>query len=198
VRTATRVLAIEHDLVRLSDGVLRSHTILWGAGVRASPLATRLGAVDRGGRVLVEPDLTLPGHPEVHVIGDMAATAGDPLPGIAPVAIQQGHYVGRAIRQAALGRPAPRPFRYRDKGAMATIGRKAAVAVVGRLRLRGVVAWVAWLLIHIMYLVGFKNRLAVLMGWWYSYVTWRRGARLITGDRMKAGPPEERTGWDGE
>lgn len=195
VRTATRVLAIEHDRVRLSDGELRSKTILWGAGVRASPLAARLGAVDRGGRVLVEPDLTLPGHPEVHVIGDMAAVAkGGPLPGIAPVAIQQGRYAGRAIREAALGRPVVGPFRYRDKGAMATIGRKAAVAVVGRLRLRGLVAWVAWLLIHIMYLVGFKNRLAVLMGWWYSYVTWRRGARLITGDRMKAGPPEESRG----
>jgi NADH dehydrogenase len=166
-----------------------SRTVVWAAGVTASRLATRLAELtgaesDRAGRVTVEPDLTLPGHPEVFALGDMVrvrAPGGDAvlLPGVAPVAIQQGRYAANAIRARLRSREPP-PFRYRDKGNLATIGRGAAVAEIKGLRLSGLVAWVTWLVVHLWYLVGFQNRLLVLIRWSISFVTHGRGARLIT------------------
>ena len=167
-----------------------THTVIWAAGVTASPLASLLADasesdVDRAGRVAVEPDLTLPGHPDVIAVGDMTRVrnartgAVEVLPGLAPVAMQQGRYAGRLIRDRLQGR-STRPFRYRDKGNLATIGRARAVADLHGLRVSGFLAWVLWLLIHIYYLIGFENRLIVLVRWTYSFVTGGRGARLIT------------------
>jgi len=164
-------------------------TVLWAAGVQASPLGEalreRAGAqLDRSGRVVVEPDMTIAGHPEVFVIGDLALYThqdGKPLPGVAPVAMQQGRYAAQVIVSRLKGLSLE-PFRYRDKGNMATIGRAAAVADVFGFRFSGWFAWMAWLLIHLMYLVEFDNRLLVLIQWMYNYFTKNRGARLITGD----------------
>jgi NADH dehydrogenase len=184
VRTNAIVTRVTADAVWLGGEQVRARTVLWAAGVAAAPLARTLGAsLDRSGRVLVEPDLSVPGHPEVFAIGDLCAflhQTGAPLPGVAPVAIQQGRAVADNVQRRLRGQPT-RPFRYRDKGSMATIGRAAAVAVVGRFRLSGLVAWLAWLLVHIMFLIGFRNRLLVLFEWAWAYVTWHRGARLITG-----------------
>ena len=168
--------------------VIEARTILWAAGVAASPLAAVLAAAtgattDRAGRIAVGEDLTLPGHPEIFVIGDMAALAdgkGRPLPGVAPVAMQQGRYVARAIAGRLAGREAQEPFRYRDRGSMATIGRGRAIADLGFLRLAGYPAWLAWLFIHLMYLVQFGNRVLILVQWAWNYLTWNRSARLIT------------------
>ncbi|MBI5836279.1 MAG: NAD(P)/FAD-dependent oxidoreductase [Candidatus Eisenbacteria bacterium] len=166
-------------------GVLRARTVLWAAGVAASPLARSLGApLDRSGRVMVEQDLSVPGHPEVFVAGDLACFAHpgeSPLPGLAPVALQQG---GVAAENAWLrlgGRPT-RAFRYVDRGTMATIGRRAAVAVIGRVKLAGLAAWLAWVLLHIVMLIGFRNRILVMIEWAWAYATFQRGARLITGE----------------
>jgi NADH dehydrogenase len=170
---------------------LPARTVVWAAGVRASELAAKLAApsgtpTDRGGRVEVGPDLTLPGHPEVLAIGDMVtvrATPGGPaapLPGLAPVAMQQGRYAGRHVRARLRGR-APGPFRYRDKGNLATIGRSRAVADVKGIRVAGFPAWVLWLGVHLFYLIGFQNRLLVLLRWTISFLTRGRGARLIVG-----------------
>jgi NADH dehydrogenase len=166
-----------------------ARTVIWAAGVNASALARRLGELtgaelDRAGRVAVEPDLTLPGHPEVIALGDMVRvrdTNGEPvvLPGVAPVAMQEGRYAAKLVRARLAGRDAG-PFRYRDKGNLATIGRAAAVADLHVLRLWGFPAWAAWLLIHIYYLIGFQNRLLVLIRWCSSFITRGRGARLIT------------------
>ena len=139
--------------------------------------------LDRSGRVPVEPDLSIPGHPEAFVIGDMSVCrdkTGAPLPGLAPVAIQQGRHAADNVLRHLAGRPT-RAFRYRDRGSMATIGRAAAVAVVGRVQLSGLVAWLAWLFVHIMFLIGFRNRFLVVFEWAWAYLTWQRGARLITG-----------------
>jgi NADH dehydrogenase len=165
-------------------------TVLWAAGVQASKLgkvlAERAAApLDRSGRLIVEPDLTLPGHPEIFVIGDLANFShqtGQPLPGVAPVAMSQGRYVARAI-QARLRRRTLPPFHYFDKGSLATIGRNKAVAQFGRLHISGFVAWFVWLFVHLMYVVEFGNRLLVLLKWVYSYITHNRGARLITGGK---------------
>ena len=182
---------IEPDRVTIRrDGrseTISARTVLWAAGVQASPLgkavAVATGAeLDRQGRVIVEPDLSVPGHPEIFVLGDLAHARqpdGRPLPGVAPVAMQQGAYVVRLIKGRLRGQPTP-PFRYRDRGSMAVIGRSAAVAEIGRLRLHGFVAWLAWLFIHLMYLVEFENRLLVLLQWGWNYCTWNRSARLIT------------------
>jgi NADH dehydrogenase len=170
---------------------ISARNVVWAAGVTASPLAGMLadaaGApTDRSGRLSVEPDLSLPGHPEVCAIGDMVRVAqaegGEPvtLPGVAPVAMQQGHYTGRKIAKQLAGRPAPAPFHYRDKGTLATIGRARAVADVRGLRFSGRLAWLTWLLVHIFYLIGFQNRLVVMLRWSYSYVTRGRASRLIT------------------
>jgi len=162
--------------------------VLWAAGVQASPLgrvlAERVGAkLDRAGRVIVEPDLTIAGHPEILVIGDLASfshQAGKPLPGVAPVAMQQGRYTAQLVRGRLAGNSLE-PFHYWDKGSLATIGRAAAVADFGRIHIYGYFAWLTWLFVHLMYLVGFDNRLLVFIKWAYNYFTRNRGARLITG-----------------
>jgi NADH dehydrogenase len=161
--------------------------ILWGAGVAASPLGARLAeltgaTVDRAGRIAVQPDCSLPGHPEIYCLGDMMSLTqeGKPLPGVAQVAIQQGVFAARKIARRAEGRPSDETFRYRDLGSMATIGRAAAVADLGWLHLSGYLAWLAWLFIHLIYLVAFENRVLVLFQWSWNYFTRNRSARLVT------------------
>lgn len=184
VRTRAMVTRVTPDAVWLGGEQIRCRTVLWAAGAAAAPLGNTLGVpLDRVGRVLVEPDLSIPGHPEAFVIGDLCAflhQTGAPLPGLAPVAIQEGRAAAENVLQRLAGRPT-RPFHYRDKGSMATIGRAAAVAVIGRVQLSGLPAWVAWLLVHIISLIGFRNRVLVLLQWGWAYVSWQRGARLITG-----------------
>jgi len=183
LRCATRVTDIDDHGVVTSGERIEARTVLWAAGVSASPVAKSLGArLDRAGRVLVAPDLTLPEHAEVFVIGDLAAIecAGKIVPGVAPAAVQGGRHAARNIMAAMAGRPMA-PFRYRDKGSLATIGRSAAVADFGRLRFSGWFAWLLWWLVHILFLIGFRNRVIVLFGWAWQYVTFQRGARLITG-----------------
>ena len=157
----------------------------------AAPLTRTLGLpLDRAGRALVEADLSLPGHPEAFAIGDMAAFIGEsghPLPGLAPVAIKQGRAVAANLLRRFRGE-STKAFRYRDRGSMATIGRAAAVAVVGRLRLSGLPAWLAWLFVHLFWLIGFTNRVLVLAQWAWSYTTFQRGARLITGVSGRPSP----------
>jgi NADH:ubiquinone reductase (H+-translocating) len=184
VRTGALVTAVSADGVAVGDEAIAARTVLWAAGVVASPLARSLGVpLDRPGRVIVEPDLSIPGHREVFVIGDLASFShqtGQPLPGVAPVAMQQGTFVAAAIAADLDGRPRGR-FVYRDRGNLATIGRAAGVADFGRVRLHGLVAWLAWLVVHISFLIGFENRLLVMLQWAWAYVTYERGARLITG-----------------
>jgi NADH:ubiquinone reductase (H+-translocating) len=191
VRTGARVTGIDATGVTLGHERIPARTIVWAAGVAASPLAASVGAArDRAGRVRVDPTLAVPGHDDVFVIGDLAAVEQDGhlVPGVAPAAIQMGRHVARQIRRALAGQPR-QPFRYRDKGSFATIGRGKAVGeLVGGVKLSGFLAWVAWLAIHIFFLIGFRNRVLVLFQWAYSYVTFRRGARLITG----APPPPAR------
>jgi len=190
------VVDIDADSVTIGspDGeedVIRGRTVVWAAGVEASPLARMLGEqidgeVDRFGRLTVEPDLTLPGHPEVFAIGDMVRvrTADGSvvtLPGLAPVAMQQGRYVAGLIRRRLSG-PSHPPFHYRDKGNLATIGRSKAVAEIGPARIAGFPAWALWLGVHVFYLIGFQNRLLVLLRWTISFFTHGRGARLIGED----------------
>ncbi len=195
VRSETKVTEVLPDRVELNTPAgpmtLRTCTVVWAAGVQASPLARTLAAAtgaetDRAGRILVAPDLSVPGHPEIFVIGDMAnyrhTPDGHPLPGTAPVAMQQGRYVARCIRARLTGGPPPEPFRYRDYGTMATIGRRAAIAQIGRFKLTGFLAWLLWLFVHLMALVEFENRLLVLFQWAWNYVTFNRTARLITGE----------------
>jgi NADH dehydrogenase len=183
VRTGAVVTACMAKDVHIGEERIAAATILWAAGVMASPAAHWLGAAhDRAGRVIVEPDLTLPEHPEVFVIGDTASVAGPdgkPLPGLAPVAKQQGLYVARLIRARLAGRSVAR-FHYRHLGSLATIGRGRAVADFGWIRLSGRLAWLLWGLVHIAFLIGFRNRIVVLMDWLWAYVTFKRGARLIT------------------
>jgi len=185
VRTSAIVTGVEADAVHIGGTRLPAAVILWAAGVAASPLGRKLGVpTDRAGRVFVEPDLTIPGHPEVFVIGDLAALKdqrGNWLPGLAPVAIQEGHAAARAVAADLAGKPR-KPFHYIDKGTLATIGRAAAVGQVKRIHFSGFIAWLAWLFVHIFYLIGFRNRLVVLIQWAWSYFTYERGARLITGD----------------
>ena len=185
VRLGQAVTACDSEGAMVANERIAARTILWAAGVAASPAAGWLDAdKDRAGRVKVEPDLTLPGHPEIFVIGDTALATdaeGRPLPGIAPAAKQAGQYVARVIRARAAGRTAPPPFRYRDLGNLATIGRKAAVADFGWIRLSGRIAWLLWGAVHIFFLIGFRNRLVVMLDWLWSYLTFQRGARLITG-----------------
>jgi NADH dehydrogenase len=177
-----------------SDERLASRTVLWSAGVAASPLGRRIAeacalTTDKAGRVLVQPDLTLPGHPEVFVIGDLAVVTGDdgqPLPGVAQVAIQEGRHAARRIEARLAGRTLP-PFHYNDLGIMATIGRAAAVAVIRGVHLWGYPAWLTWLFIHLTWLVQFESKLLVLVQWGWNYLTRNRSARLITG-----GPGDER------
>ena len=200
VRTSTVVTQVEAGAVYTGNTRLDATVILWAAGVAASPLGKKLGvAVDRAGRVPVLPDLSVPGHPEIFVIGDLATIKdeqGKLLPGVAPTAIQQGKFVGKLLRAeveatAVRGRapdPKSRPrFHYWDKGSLATIGRAAAVAQFGKIHISGFMAWLSWLFIHIFFLIGFRNRLLVFIQWAWSYVTYERGARLITGSTYLPG-----------
>lgn len=200
VRTSATVTDIQTDSVTIrSDGEtepILTHTTLWSAGVQGSPLGSRLADVsgaelDRAGRVVVQPDLTLPGHPEILVIGDLANyphQTGKPLPGVAQVAMQQGAYAARLIR-ARLEEKTIAPFRYRDYGNMATIGRASAVVDLGRFRFDGWIGWIMWLFIHLLYIVQFQSRVLVLIQWGWNYVTRNRAARLITGEHNR--PPTQ-------
>jgi NADH dehydrogenase len=180
VRSA--VTKIDAEGVEIGSERIRAATILWAAGVQASPLGKAAGLnVDRQGRVAVEPDLSVPGHPNVFVAGDQAVfthQTGKPLPGTAPVAMQQGRYLARMIKRELKGLPREK-FHFIDKGQMATIGRSRAIVESGRLKATGFAAWLIWLVVHIYYLTGFKNRLLVVMQWAWSYLSFRRGARLI-------------------
>jgi len=183
VHTGAAVTAIDDRGVMLGDRRIDARTVLWAAGVAASPLGAQLGAErDRAGRVKVDADLSVPGHPEVFVIGDLASVMqdGKPVPGVAPAAKQMGAFVGRAIRARLSGRPLP-PFRYRDYGNLATIGRMAAVVDLRGLRFSGVLAWLFWLVAHVFFLIGFRNRIVVLCEWIWSYFTYQRHARIIIG-----------------
>jgi NADH dehydrogenase len=185
VRTNSAVSEVRAGQVRVGGDLISAEVVLWAAGVSASPLGRALGApVDRAGRVLVEPDLSIPGHREVFVIGDLASMDdknGKPLPGVAPVAMQQGKWVGRQIAADLAGMPRA-AFHYLDKGSLATIGRAAAIAQFGKVHISGLIAWLAWLFIHILFLIGFRNRIVVMFQWLWSYLTYERAARLITGE----------------
>ncbi|HWL14086.1 MAG TPA: NAD(P)/FAD-dependent oxidoreductase [Opitutus sp.] len=202
VRKGVRVQAIREGEVELSDGeIVRAANIIWGAGVSASPLTRQLGVeLDRAGRVKIEPDLSVPGRPEVFALGDMATLVdrnGTLVPGVSPAAIQMGEHTAKLIAQElragrrspakGMGTPQREAFAYWDKGTMATIGRSKAVAQVGRWHFSGYPAWIAWLFVHLVFLVGFRNRLSVFITWVYSYLTYKRGARIITG--AFGGPP---------
>ncbi|MBV9339488.1 MAG: NAD(P)/FAD-dependent oxidoreductase [Acidobacteria bacterium] len=195
VRESAMVTAVEPGAVWIDKESIPAAVILWAAGVSASPLGKELGApIDRAGRVLVKPDLSLPGHPEVFVIGDLAAVKdekGNLLPGVAPVAMQQGRAVAKNIAAALHNQPRP-DFHYVDKGSLATIGRAAAVAQFRKLHVSGYIAWLSWLFVHIFFLIGFRNRLIVLIQWAWSYITYERGARLITGDTWLPGWTDSR------
>ncbi len=199
VRTSSLVTKLEPGAVDINSQRINASVVLWAAGVAASPLGKQLGVqVDRAGRVPVQPDLSLPGHPDVFVIGDLAALNdehGDMLPGVAPVAIQQGEFAAKLIREEvsaqaraqSYSRPA---FHYWDKGSLATIGRNAGVAQFGKWHVSGYLAWLMWLFVHIFFLIGFENRVLVFIQWAWSYITYERGARLITGST-------ELPGWSG-
>jgi NADH dehydrogenase len=171
-------------MVRLGESTLPAENVFWAAGVAASPLGRSLGVeTDRVGRVRVQPDCSIPGHREVFVIGDLAQLLqadGAQVPGVAQGAMQMGRHVSEMIRGDLRGE-SRRPFRYRDKGNLATIGRAAAVADIGGLRLSGLVAWLVWVFVHIAYLIGFRNRVLVMLQWAWAYLTYQRGIRLITG-----------------
>ncbi len=186
VRLMTRVTHVDATGVKLGDLHVAARTVLWAAGVTASPLSKTLGVeLDRAGRVKVAADLSIPGFSTAYVVGDLACVTqadGTTVPGLAPGAIQQGHHAADNIMAAALGNPTE-PFQYRDKGIMATVGRASGIAQAGRLKLWGFLGWCAWLFIHILYLIGFRNRLLVMIQWAWAFITFSRGARLITGAR---------------
>lgn len=192
VRANSKVQTLTEGCVELAaqkpggaPEMIRAENIIWAAGVSASPLTAKLGVeLDRAGRVKVNPDLSLPGHPDVFAIGDLALVLekdGKPVPGVSPAAMQMGRYTARVIqRELEPGASAARvPFKYFDKGTMATIGRSAAVAKIGRFEFSGFFAWMAWLFIHLLFLIGFRNKATVLLQWTYSYLTYKRGARII-------------------
>src|SRR5580704_3732707 len=205
VLTSTMVTKIELGIIYMGEAQMNAAVILWAAGVAASPLGKKLGVpVDRAGRVPVNPDLSLPNHPEVFVIGDLATlkdASGKLLPGVAPVAMQEGRYVAKLIRrEQESGAPSfsrsareggdsdVRPaFHYDDKGSLATIGRSAAIAQFGKIHISGFIAWLSWLFVHILFLIGFQNRILVFIQWAWSYFTYERGARLITGSTSLPG-----------
>jgi NADH dehydrogenase len=183
VRTNALVTNIEPGLVSIGNEKIPASVILWGAGVSASPLGRMLGVpTDKAGRVIVQPDLSLPGHPEVFVTGDLASARrhnGQPVPGVAPAAIQMGKFAARQIKRTVAGKPREK-FEYLDKGSLATIGRSRAVADLGKLHISGYFAWLAWLFIHLLFLIGFRNRLFVMIEWAWAYLTYNHSARLIT------------------
>jgi NADH:ubiquinone reductase (H+-translocating) len=188
----TTIEAIDADGVTANGERIEAANVIWCAGVEASPIARWLGMpAGKGGRVKVAPDMSVPGHPEIFVVGDAALVTGpngEPLPGLAPVAKQQGQYVGELIARHFRGEPALPPFRYRDEGALATIGRHSAIADFGWIGLTGWVAWVLWGIVHIFFLIGFRNRMAVFLNWIWAWLTYGRGARLITGDTTPLAP----------
>jgi NADH dehydrogenase len=189
VRVNAMVTNIDAAGVWIGAEAIAAQTLLWAAGVATSPLARSLGApLDRAGRVLAEPTLAVPGHPEIFVVGDICALSqdGKPLPGVAQVAKQQGAHAARNILRAIRGEPLT-PFRYRDYGNMATIGRGSAVADIASLKISGFLAWLVWLFVHIFWLIGFRNRLSVIGEWAWAYVTFQRRARLITGEKLWPG-----------
>jgi NADH:ubiquinone reductase (H+-translocating) len=198
VRTATRVKSISKNRVDLETGeTIHAENIIWAAGVGATPLTRQLGVeLDRAGRIKVAPDLSVARHPKVFAIGDMALVLGEdgkPVPGVSPAAMQMARHVAEII-EAEISSPhaaARQPFKYWDKGTMATIGRSAAVAYSGPIKLKGYIAWVAWLFVHLIFLIGFRNKLIVLMNWIYAYFAYKRGARIIIGSRtaLRTGPP---------
>ncbi len=185
VRLGKAVAACDAEGVTIGDERIESRCVIWAAGVQSSPAAKWLNApADRAGRVIVNPDLSVPGHPNVFVIGDCSSLAGangKPLPGVAPVAKQQGAYVAKAVILDRQGKPAP-DFKYSDYGSMATVGRKAAIADFHGFHLKGFIGWLVWSAAHVYFLIGFRNRIAVTLDWAWSYLTFERGARLITGD----------------
>jgi len=195
VHTSAMVTNVTPGAVHMGETQLSAAVVLWAAGVAASPLGKKLGApVDRAGRVMVNPDLSLPGHPEVFVIGDLATLKdenGKMLPGVAPVAMQEGKATAHNIAAELRGEPR-KNFHYFNKGNLATIGRAAAVAEFGKIHISGFLAWLAWLFIHVFFLIGFRNRMIVLVQWAWSYFTYERGARLITGDTHLPGWDELR------
>jgi NADH dehydrogenase len=188
VRTGTKVKDIRPNLVELEGGEsIAAENIIWAAGVSANALTKKLGVeLDRAGRVKANPDLSVPGFPNVFAIGDMALVLqenGKPVPGVSPAAMQMAKHIATIIEDEidlGAGRAPRPPFKYWDKGTMATIGRSAAVAMVGKLKFSGLLAWLAWLFVHLIFLIGFRNRLAVLIQWAYSYFAYKRSARLIT------------------
>jgi NADH dehydrogenase len=198
VRTNASVEAIDADGVLIAGKRLPTKTMIWTAGVAASPADQWLHAeVDRAGRVKVMRDLSLPNHPQVFVLGDTASVSqdGKPLPGVAPVAMQEGRYVASVLADRVAGKAHPQAFRYRNKGNLATVGRSFGIVEMGSLRLAGLLAWVIWLVVHIVYLIGFRNRFLVLFQWAWAYLTYQRSARLITGEPTAALPsaPEPAT-----
>jgi NADH dehydrogenase len=199
VRTNAMVTNVEPGVVTVGKEKIPAEVILWGAGVSASPLGRMLGVpIDRAGRVLVMPDLSVTGHPEVFVAGDLASVKmkdGKPVPGLAPAAIQMGKFAARQIERSVEGKPR-QEFAYRDKGTLATIGRSKAVADMGKLHFSGYLAWLAWLFIHLFFLIGFRNRLLVMMEWAWAYITYNQGARLITEpmEQEPSAPPKARVG----
>jgi NADH dehydrogenase len=193
VRTGQRVTGIDPDSVMIGEQRIRTRTVLWAAGVMGSGFGRALGVpLDRAGRIVVEPDLTIAGHPNVFAIGDGACLVqnGAAVPGVAPAAVQEARHTAKNILRAMSG-ASLLPFRYRDKGSLATVGRSAAVADFGKLKLSGPLAWLAWLVLHLMFLVGFRNRVIVLFQWLWSFVSYDRGARLITGP-LKRDPEQPR------
>jgi NADH:ubiquinone reductase (H+-translocating) len=190
VHTSAMVTGVEPASVIMGKTRLPAAVIIWAAGVAASPLGKKLGVpTDRSGRVLVNPDLSIPGHDHVFVIGDLASLKqanGEPVPGVAPAAIQEGKATARNILLDLEGKPR-KDFHYLDKGSLATIGRAAAVGQFGKIHISGFLAWLAWLSVHIFFLIGFRNRMLVLIQWAWSYFTYERGAQLITGDQTLVG-----------
>ena len=195
IRTHSAVEHIDGDGVTIAGEHLETCNVIWAAGVRPSPAGQWLRAkTDHVGRVVVSPDLTVPGHPEIFVIGDTASATqdGKPLPGVAPVAMQQGRYVGRVIRARAGRSPLPPEFHYLDKGYLATVGRAHAIGYVGKLQFSGFIAWLVWAFVHILYLIVFRNRVLVMVQWAWLYLTWQRGARLIPQPQDPARAPGEK------
>jgi NADH dehydrogenase len=192
IRTNTRVTAISQGCVETTTGRICAENIIWAAGVGASPLTKKLGVpLDRAGRIKVLPDLSVPGFPNAFAVGDMASLVdknGILVPGVSPAAMQEGRHVAKIVRDEIEGIQTPRPaFAYFDKGTMATIGRSAAVAKIGDMEISGFLAWLSWLFVHLIFLVGFRNKMSVLLQWFYSYVTYRRGSRIITGLNLPRG-----------
>jgi NADH dehydrogenase len=199
VRTNALVTNVQPGLVSVGKEKIPAAVILWGAGVSASALGKMLGVpVDKAGRVIVQPDLTVPGHPEVFVAGDLASAKrknGQPVPGVAPAAIQMGKFAARQIKRSVAGKPREE-FEYLDKGSLATIGRSRAVADLGKLHISGYFAWLAWLFIHLLFLIGFRNRFFVMTEWAWAYLTYNHSARLITepGEKEKIAGPRTKVG----